>query len=111
MEDRLPAGLWIEAQLRQLDQKAISYYIINKGAYFSGTVILKINGLNGRCNILSQIRNENDKLVWLPPLKDLQVTESDADSYINRSISRDSDVWVIEVESRDFLNPFDQEMT
>lgn len=99
-EDRLPTGLWIEAQLRQLDQKAISYYIAHKGAYYSGTVLLKINSLTDGCQILTQIRDETGKPDWLAALKGEWVAETEADAYIQRAIGRDPDLWVIEVEDR-----------
>lgn len=99
-ETRLPAGLWIEAQLRQLDQEAVPYYLINKGAYFSGTVLLKINSIDNGCKVLTQIRDENGKLCWMNALKQEWLPEQEADSYITRAISRDPDLWAIEIEDR-----------
>ncbi len=109
-EERLPAGLWIEAQLRLLTQKAIPYYIANKGAYYSGTVILKINSLTDGCLVLTQIRNENGKFGWMAALKGNWVAESEADAYIRRAVERDPDVWAIEVEDRTKQNPFEGEI-
>ena len=97
-EERLPTGLWVEAQLRQMDQDAISYYLINKGAYFSGTVVLKINSINDGCQVLTQIRDENGKLGWMNALKAEWVVESEADAYVRRAIDRDQDIWAIEIE-------------
>ena len=99
-ETRLAAGLWIEAQLRQLDQNAVPYYLINKGAYFSGTVLLKINSIDNGCKVLTQIRDENGRLEWMNALKEEWGQEADADSYISRAVSRDPDLWAIEIEDR-----------
>ena len=107
MSERLATGLWVEAKLRELDRAAISYYVANKGAYFSGTVLLKINSLAGHCRLLTQFRNENGVLDWMSPFKSEYVDESEADIYINKSIQRDSDLWVIEVEDRNLKNPFE----
>ena len=108
MDDgNLPAGLWIEAKLRELDQKAIPYYVVQKGAYFSGTIVLKINSFTGNCKLLGQIRDENGHLKWMPALMSELVAESEADLYIQRSMNRDPDLWVIEIESRDLNNPFE----
>ena len=106
-DERLPTGLWIEAKLRDLDHKAVSYYVANKGNYFSGTVLLKINGLNGYCQVLTQLRDECGKLKWAAPLKETKMAELNADAYIKRSIDRDGDIWVIEIEDRNFTNPFE----
>ena len=34
----------------------------------------------------------------------------DADAYVDRAVDRDSDLWVIEVETRDGENPFEREI-
>lgn len=105
-DTRLPAGLWIEAQLRQLTVQAIPYYIVNKGAYYSGTVLLKLNMLENGCKILTQIRDLNGQLGWFSALKEETVAEAEADAYIRRAVERDPDVWVIEIEDRQGQNPF-----
>lgn len=100
MSERLASGLWVEAKLRELDRNGVAYYIVNKGAYFSGTVLLKINSLTDGCRVLNQIRDENDNLVWMSAFKEDVVEEQAADAYIQRAISRDPDVWVIDIENR-----------
>ena len=107
MSERLATGLWVEAKLRELDRTAISYYVVNKGAYFSGAVLLKINGLMGQCRLLTQFRNENGDLDWMSPFKSEHIEEIEADNYISKAIQRDSDLWVIEIEDRSFKNPFE----
>lgn len=103
----LPTGLWVDAHLRQMTLACIPYYVAQKGAYASGTVLLKINLLNGLCRVLSQIRGINGELGWMKALKDEHVAESDADAYIRRAINRDPDLWVIEIEDRSGQNPFE----
>ena len=100
MDDRIATGLWVETQLRLLDHKGIFYYIVNKGAYFSGSVVLKIQSQTEGSQILTQVRDENGKLVWMTPLKSEWAAEGDIDAYIRRSIDRDPDIWIIEVEVR-----------
>lgn len=106
-DDRLPTGLWVDAQLRHLTEKGTPYYIINKGAYAGGTVILKLNSLTEGCQILTQVRDMDGKLGWLIALSGGWVAESEADAYIRRAVDRDPDVWVIEVEDRSKINPFE----
>jgi len=104
---RIPISVWIDAHLRRLNERGQGYYILNKGAFASGTVLIKINLLDGYSKILTQIRDENGDLGWMNALKDERVAENDADAYIRRSVERDSDVWVIEIEDREGFNPFE----
>lgn len=104
---RLPISLWIDAHLRRLNERGQGYYIFNKGAYAAGTVLVKISLLNGTCRILTQIRDMDGQLGWMNALKDETVAETDADAYIRRAVDRDPDLWAIEIEDREGLNPFE----
>jgi len=107
---RLPVSLWIDAHLRRLNEIGQGYYILNKGAFVAGTVLLKINLLTGFSRVLTQIRDMDGNLGWMNALKDETVAESDADAYIRRAVDRDPDIWVIEVEDREGVNPFEGKM-
>ena len=105
-EDRLPTGLWVEIHLRNLEATGAYYYFIQKGNHSSGLVLLKINGLKGEVKLLAQERNfENGNLEWINALSSELVKESEADEYIHRSISRDPDLWVLEIEDTEMKNP------
>jgi hypothetical protein len=102
----LPTGLWLEAHLRRLDQQFKPYYIINRGNHGSGTVLLKINGLGAGFKLLQQERNLDGVLVWVNALNTEMIEETKADDYIRRAITRDPDVWAIEIEDSSLINPF-----
>src|SRR5262245_46777256 len=106
-DDRLPTALWVEIHLRHLDRDGIPYYIHNTGAHAGGMVMLKLNGRENGCKVLIQQRDLDGVLGWANALKDDIMEEGKADDYINRSVQRDPDVWVIEIEDRKMLNPFD----
>ncbi len=106
-EPRLPAALWIEAHLRRLDGEGVPYYIVQKGAYAAGTVLLKIDGRENGCRLLIQQRDPDGVLGWTAALKEEILPEAKADDYIRRAAARDPDLWVIEVEDRKHRNPFD----
>jgi hypothetical protein len=109
-EDRLPTALWVDAHLRLLTLQAKPYYIVNKGAYASGTVMLKINTLTEGCRVLQQQRNFDGVLGWMQLFKGKKVPEAEADAYLRKAVDRDPDVWVIEIEDREGINPFDGPM-
>lgn len=107
-DNRLPTALWVDAQLRRLTQEGIPFYVVNKGAYASGTVLLKINTLvPDGCTVLSQQRDLYGVLGWMPVFGGGPVAEAEADGYIHRALSRDPDLWIIEIEDREGRNPFD----
>lgn len=107
-EARIPTGLIVEGQLRRLSSESIPAYVVNRGAYAGGLVLLKINTIEEGCIVLIQQRDIEGKLGWLPVLGAVNtVPEKEADAYIARAVSRDPDLWVIEVEDRQRRNPFE----
>jgi hypothetical protein len=106
-DDRLPTGLWVDAHLRRCMTAAIPVYVVHKGAYASGTVIVKIVVRGAGCFLLNQMRDVDGEMGWMQVFDDAPVEERRADDYIKRTITRDPDVWVIEVEDAEGKNPFD----
>ncbi len=106
-DGRLPAALWIDAHLKRLTIEGVPYYVLNKGAYAAGTVMLKINTLDKGCLVLQQQRGLDGVLGWMGLFKSEMVAEKEADDYIRRAVARDPDLWVIEIEDRQGRNPFE----
>jgi hypothetical protein len=105
-ETALPAALWIEARLRQLAGEGVFYYILQKGAYDSHGILVKVSDGQGKCRLLIRQRDLDGKLGWVNALNADLVEEKQADDYIRRSIARDPDLWAIEIEDREMNNPF-----
>lgn len=106
-DDRLPTALWVDAHLRRLTLEAVPYYIVNRGNPASGTVMLKLFAPGQGAKLLQQQRDLDGNMGWLGLFKGEIVEESKADDYIRRAVDRDPDVWVIEIEDRNFVNPFE----
>ncbi len=71
--------------------------------------MLKLNSLQGKVKLIIQERDfMTDEMTWAPALEQETVEEPEADAYIQRAISRDPDLWVIEIEDRDMQNPFEE---
>ena len=103
---RLPTDLWVSAHLRQCSGRGIPVYVLHKGAYAAGTVMVKIV-MAGTCKLLNQARDLDGNMAWMDIFDGGAVDEKEADAYIQRSIKRDPDVWVIEVEDASGKNPFE----
>lgn len=107
MDDRLPTELWIKAHLRRCDLESIPAVVARRGEKTGGLVLLKLNLLGGGFRLLSQSRDLEGRVAWLPALKGEAVPEIEAEAYIARAVQRDPDLWVIEIEHRDGWHPFE----
>ena len=106
-DDRLPTALWVQAGLAQCSTRGISAMVLHKGDPHTGVVLVKITTLDGACRLLTQQRDMAGVLRWVDALpKDPTPSEADADAYITRNSARDPDLWVIEIEDRNGVNPF-----
>ncbi len=106
-EERLPTHLWVGAKIRYCDQQAISAMVRHKGERQSGAVILKLDLLDGRCKVLTQARDLDGNLGWMTAFRDGIVSNAEGEEYLERSIKRDPDVWVVEIEHQDGWHPFE----
>jgi hypothetical protein len=106
-DDRLPTELWVKAHLRRCVVDAIPATVARRGEAMGGMVLLKLNQLEAGCRLLSQTRDLEGRLAWFPALEGKLVPEADADAYIARTVKRDPDVWVIEIEDREGRHPFE----
>lgn len=108
-DDRIATDLWVRAHIRRCSAAAVPIAVVHRGAHYGGMVLLKLNQLNQGCRLLTQTRDMEGKLAWLPALSGALVPEAEADRYIARALSRDRDLWVLEIEHRDGWHPFEGE--
>jgi hypothetical protein len=97
-EPRLRTALWVQAQLRICDIASIPFVVRRRGDPDAGALVLLINRGAAGTVALSQTRDEQGRLAWLQPLGGEPVAEAKAEEFIVRTIKRDPDVWVIEIE-------------
>ena len=100
MDDRIPTYLWVEAEIRRIQSQGLSVYIAHRGDKTGGTVIQKITNMSGECKLMGQQRDLLGQLVWINLLQDDIVSEVEADAYIKKSLGRDPDLWVVEIEDK-----------
>lgn len=97
---RLRTDVWINALIRRCQMEAVPAMVVNRGFEVSGSVLVKVNLLNGSAQIYSAMTNLEGERIWFRPLAPDPSPESDVDGYINRQLGRDSDLWVVELEDR-----------
>jgi hypothetical protein len=97
-EPRLRTGLWVQAQLRVCDHSSIPFVIRRRGDPDAGAVILLLNRGAPGVIVLSQTRDDQGRPAWMRPLGAELVPEASGEEFVVRTVKRDPDVWVIEVE-------------
>jgi hypothetical protein len=93
--------------LRRCNAQGLPVAVLRRGDPVGGMVLLKINRLEQGCALLTQTRDLAGRLAWLQALSGGLVSETEADAYIARAVTRDPDLWVIEIESRNGEHPFE----
>ena len=107
MQPRLKTGIWVQALIRRCTVEAVPAVVVRKGFEDAGAVLLKINGLEGHCYILAAGSDLDGNRIWRRATGPGLVAETAADDYIARAVSRDPDLWVVEIETRDGWHPFE----
>ncbi|HEX4504258.1 MAG TPA: DUF1491 family protein, partial [Alphaproteobacteria bacterium] len=107
--ERIATELWVNAQLRRFSAVGTGAYLVRKGDTERGTVLVRLVERVGT-RILTQVRDLNGRLTWMEVKDGAVLSNEDADAYVERAVNRDSDLWVIEVETRNGENPFDKEI-
>ncbi len=102
MEARLPTWLWVDALVRRAGVAGASAFVVQRGDAERGTVLVKVARLDGTARVYAP----RPGLDGGRSFADLAAQgtgpdERDADAYIARARSRDSDLWVVEIEDRD----------
>jgi len=105
-EPRLKTTIWVAALIRRAQLNGASAFVARKGEPESGAVIVKIALLNGTARVWSSSYGREGQRRWVRATGPDLVPDADAEAYVARARSRDSDLWVIEIEDkegRDFL--------
>ena len=80
-DERLPTDLWVQAHIRRCSIEGIPATVPRRGERRGGTVLLKLNQLEQGCRVLTQSRDLEGRLAWLPALNGKLVPEAEADEY------------------------------
>jgi hypothetical protein len=99
MNDGLPTELIVTAQIRIAAREGIPITVRRRGNNSVGTIMLKINRLDGTARVLTQVRYD-DELVWSPVGRIDPLPEAEADKYLDQQANMDPDSWLLEIEDK-----------
>jgi hypothetical protein len=92
--------------LRLADRDGRPGVVLRRGDADSGGVLVVLRGRDGLC-VLSQIRAADGALAWMRATGGAPVDQAAADTYIERQVRFDPDIWVLEFEAPDLVPPFE----
>jgi len=102
----LPTDMLINAHIRIAARQGVPITVLRHGDNTSGTIILKINRLDGTAHILMQVRYDEEK-VWTPVTRKDPMPEEEADRYLDQQARIDPDSWILEIEDKQGRHWFD----
>ena len=105
-EPRVKAGLWVKMALRMGDLTGQPGAVLRKGDPDSGGVLVVLRGRDGFL-VLSQVRAADGGSAWMRGTGAGAVDQATVDSYVERQVGRDPDLWVVEFETPDLAPPFE----
>ena len=102
---RLKSEIWVKAYVRRCSAQGVPALILRRGQSDAGAIFIKVNRLDGSALVLGPAPAGFDDMGsdrrWVLCHGDDPWSETDADAYLDRQHSFDSDIWVIEVEDRE----------
>ena len=107
MTARLPTEFWLKAGVRRCLSEGIGAYVVRRGEATGGLVILKLNLLGAGFRVLSRTTDLEGRPAWLAAFDGAAVSEQEADAYVDRSVKRDPDLWVVEIEHAEGWHPYE----
>lgn len=102
---RLKAGIWIKAYIRRLAVEGIMAVIARHGDDDAGAIFVRVGRLDGTSLLFGPAPAGLDEAQADRPMMALfdgrPVADEHADLYLERQREFDSDLWIVDVESRD----------
>ena len=101
---RLKSKIYVQALVRRAEAQGAAAFVLRSGAEEAGAIFVKINRLDGSCDVLSPSqrigRDGELERSWTRPLSG-PVGEEEASGYFARQITFDPDIWIVEIEDRE----------
>ena len=105
----LKSKILIQAVIKYCSSRNIISTVVKKGDENNGVIWLKILRKDNKSKLLSRYINEYNEYVWREVFDGGEWQEEKLiTDRITKEISFDSDLWVLEIENDEYLNPFER---
>ncbi len=96
---RLTSSFWVQAYIKKLNLLGVPAFVVSHGDDTAGAIIVKVNKLNGDAVLFERSFSLDKNLnQWS---KFQSGDEKELDELLFRQLSRDRDLWIVEIESRE----------
>lgn len=110
---RITSNLWVMSYLRRCNAQDVTATVVRHGDDYAGAIHVKVNRLDGTVTIYGPApssgepsRGDDRRFAKLLG----EVAEAEADTWLARQGSFDSDIWIIEVEDRQARHLLDDQI-
>jgi len=97
---RVKTELWVKALIRRAEIEGGQAMLVRRGDVDAGSVLLVLNGCAGKSRLLSAASRVDGTRVWLMVSGPDAVPDAELAADIATRLSRDPDLWVVEIEDR-----------
>ena len=95
----LTSSFWVQAYIKKLNLLGVPAFVVSHGDDTAGAIIVKVNKLNGDAVLFERSFSLDKNLnQWS---KSESGDEKELDELLSRQLSRDRDLWIVEIESRE----------
>jgi hypothetical protein len=102
---RLKAGIWIKAYIRRCASQGVPAVVVRHGDDDAGAIFIRINCLDGTSMLFGPAPAGLDESQTDRPMMRMfdgrAVPDEGVDEFLDRQRQFDSDLWIVEVETRD----------
>lgn len=94
---RVTSEFWVSAYKKLLEAQAIPIFVVQRGNAKSGAIVVRVSNLQGMSKIFIQSYDLEGDRRWIELAMG---KDSDMEKVVVRQKQIDSDLWVLEVETR-----------
>ena len=97
--NRLTSSFWVQAYIKKLNLLGVPAFVVSHGDDTAGAIIVKVNKLNGDAVLFERSFSLDKNLNQWSKFE--SGDEKELDEILSRQLSRDRDLWIVEIESRE----------
>jgi hypothetical protein len=101
---RLKSEIWVKAYIRRCRIEGADALLVRRGDADAGAIYIKVSRLDGTALLYGPapagLEVAREERHWQPCLEGGATAEAEADAYLARQVSFDSDIWIVTVEDR-----------